>query len=236
MYILRGWYVGVPADRVDFGAHDFRGGPEEQALQETVVSDAVGGTVVSDGRLHMVALVVNQTAVSFYADAKLQSVVSLKRPITDCTGRALIIGAQDIPRLGEITFFPRQLGVTEMREIISSGFTFESLASGKEPFKPESTPFDTAGAIQSASFAQAEGQRADFSVELQVESSLDRLVTDVTANPVIPVVPAKIAVPDQPVSLEKLPKGLEGGMGEKRTKMKYFSVLFVKYSEAVSRQ
>jgi hypothetical protein len=81
----------------------------------------------------MMAVVANQTSLSFYTDAKLQKTVPLRRPVTDCTGRALIIGAPDVPRLGEITFFPRQVSVVEMQEISRNAFTFEALASGKLP-------------------------------------------------------------------------------------------------------
>jgi hypothetical protein len=66
----------------------------------------------------------------------LHQKIRLKRPITDCEGRALIVGDNDIPRFGEITFFPRQLSTQEMVEIRSAGFTFESLAAGKMPSVP----------------------------------------------------------------------------------------------------
>ena len=113
-----------------------------------------------DGRWHMVAVVANQTSLSFYTDAKLQKAVPLRRPVTDCTGRALIIGAPDVPRLGEVTFFPRQISEVEMQEISRQGFTFESLAAGKLPFQPpENTPFDTANAVQAKQFAQAKTER-----------------------------------------------------------------------------
>ena len=62
--------------------------------------------------------------------------IRLKRPVTDCEGRALIVGGADIPRFGDIPFFPRQLSTREMVEIMSAGFTFESLAAGKMPFAP----------------------------------------------------------------------------------------------------
>jgi hypothetical protein len=57
-----------------------------------MVSDAAS-SIVSDGNMHMVALVANQTSLSFYTDANLQSEMALDRPITDCTGRALVVGA-----------------------------------------------------------------------------------------------------------------------------------------------
>ena len=114
--------------------------------------------------------------------------IRLRRPVTDWEGRALIVGGADIPRFEEITFFPRQLSTREMVEIMSAGFTFESLAAGKMPFAPvchsclgrfasacvqvylscltfclthqfsrqETTPFDTARAVQAAEFAKTE--------------------------------------------------------------------------------
>ena len=42
-----GWYVGAPAERFDFGAHDFRGGMSETAMQESISGDS---TVAADGR------------------------------------------------------------------------------------------------------------------------------------------------------------------------------------------
>jgi hypothetical protein len=191
------------------------------------VSNAKGGSIVSDGNLHMVALVANQTSISFYADAKLQSVITLTRPITDCTGRALIMGANDIPRLGEITVSPRQLGETEMDEIMSSGFTLDSLASGKQTFIPERTPFDAAGAIQAASFAKAESQLIYLSAELQVENSFDRLVTEIIANPVVRVVLAKIAVTNQPVSLRTRHRRMARGVGEKEERLLLFWPFYI---------
>lgn len=139
-----GWHVGFPADQLDFGAHDFRGTPfgsKATASQETVTSPSIA----ADGNLHMVAVVVNQTTVSFYTDAKLQNLIHIERPVTDCTGNMLIAGDENVPRLGEITFYPRSVPSTEMEEIMSAGFSFESLASGKEAYNPTKTPFDVAG-------------------------------------------------------------------------------------------
>jgi hypothetical protein len=84
-----GWYVGHPSERFFFGAHDFRGGASETAMQESISGDS---TLAADGRWHLMAVVVNQTSLSFYTDAELQKEVPLLRPVTDCSGRALIIG------------------------------------------------------------------------------------------------------------------------------------------------
>ena len=177
-----GWYVGHPADRFTFGAHDFRGtafGSQESAAEEGVECPSA----VADGKLHMVAVVINQTTVSFYTDAKLQKLILLDRPVTDCSGNMLIAGADNVPRLGEITFFPRVVPSTEMEEIMSAGFSFESLASGKEAYNPTKTPFDVAGAVTSNFFADARGERAQAAIELQVENAFGRLISDIVANP-----------------------------------------------------
>ena len=100
-----------------------------------------------DGRWHFMAVGINQTTLSFYTDAKLQKAERLTRPVTDCSGRVLIIGAKDVPSLGEITFFPRPVTRTEMEEISQQGFSFESLASGNLPFEKEKSPFAAAAAI-----------------------------------------------------------------------------------------
>jgi hypothetical protein len=42
-----GWYVGEPAERFDFGAHDFRGGASTNAMEESISGDS---TLASDGR------------------------------------------------------------------------------------------------------------------------------------------------------------------------------------------
>jgi len=196
------WYVGYPADRFDFGAHDFRGGMSATGLQETV---SAGGSVVSDGKLHMVSIIVNQTTLSFYTDAVLQKVVPLGRPITDCSGRALLAGAPDIPRLGEITFFPRQLSVMEMGEIITSGFTFESLAAGKEAFKPVKTQFDVSTARQTEAFAVAQGERSLAGMRIQVENAFNRLVTANFGLQAVPEPTPKIIVPARQPSCPVVP-------------------------------
>jgi len=145
----------------------------------------------------MVSIIVNQTTLSFYTDAVLQKVVPLDRPVTDCSGRALLAGAPDVPRLGEITFFPRQLSVTEMDEIMTSGFTFESLAAGREAFKPVKTQFDIAGARQTDAFAEAQGERTMANVKIQVENGFNRLVTTNANLQAVPEATPKIIVPRQ---------------------------------------
>jgi hypothetical protein len=177
-----GWYVGHPAEGFHFGAHDFRGDASETAMQESISGDS---TLAADGRWHLMAVVVNQTSLSFYTDAELQKEVPLLRPVTDCSGRALIIGQAGVPRLGEITFFPRQVSVTEMMEIAQQGFTFEALTTGKLPFKPEKSPFDASMANQAKFFAQAKTEREVSTQEMHLENSITRMQTAEVANPPI---------------------------------------------------
>ena len=99
-------YVGSPNDRLDFGAHDFRGGSFTSELQDSV---AANGSAVADGKFHNVALVVTQSNVTFYIDAKVHSAVNISRPVTDCSGLTLELGDADLPTLGEVTFFARAL-------------------------------------------------------------------------------------------------------------------------------
>jgi hypothetical protein len=144
-------YVGAPADRFTFGAHDFRGGSFETTLEETVTSQKANGSVVSDGAMHSVAVVVDTAnkTLTFYTDAIVQDTIKLTRPITDCSGIGLEVGDAGIPKLGEITFFARALTVVEMKEIMYTGFTLQAVSTGKLPFVPEQTPFDTMAATQS---------------------------------------------------------------------------------------
>ena len=63
------WHVGKPSDRLDFGAHDFRGGSLTSKLQESAVANA---SAAADGLLHNVALVATPSNITFYMDAKVQ--------------------------------------------------------------------------------------------------------------------------------------------------------------------
>jgi hypothetical protein len=131
---------------------------------------------VADGVLHNVAVVVSQTMMSFYTDAKLQMKVALKRPVTDCTGSVLEIGSMGVPLLGAITFFPRQLTMLEMEEIMFLGHTSDAVASGRVAFEPEKSTFDEIGAKQSTAFELARGDRSEAASALAVESALTRLI------------------------------------------------------------
>ena len=56
------------SDMFVFGAHDFSPAPD--ALQEEQVTVRAGRSNVSDGSLHMMAVVVNQTQIWFFKDAE----------------------------------------------------------------------------------------------------------------------------------------------------------------------
>jgi len=129
---------------------------------------------VADGQVHNVALVVKANQVSFYMDAMLQSTEALERPITDCSGLELLIGDNDLPTLGEISFFARALTAEEMEEIMVSGFTLHSIAAGKLPFAPQESLFDKAASMNKQEFVTAQSERGGAESSMQVESSLMR--------------------------------------------------------------
>ena len=111
------WHVGVPADRFSYGAHDFGG---ETGMFWNV---SAGVSSSADGKLHMVAVVVNQSSVSFYTDAMLNKQVPIANPVTDCGSKRILIGdaTTPIPVIGEMTFFPRAITTIEMSEIMTTG-------------------------------------------------------------------------------------------------------------------
>lgn len=128
--------------------------------------------------LHNVAVVVTQTTMSFYTDGDLDATVALHRPVTDCTGIPLEIGGPALPALGEIVFFPRELSVAEMKELMFFGHSFASIAAGQIAFQPERTELDAFGATQATAFASAQGERAAAASTLAVESAISRLTTE----------------------------------------------------------
>jgi tripartite-type tricarboxylate transporter receptor subunit TctC len=67
--------------------------------------------------------------------------------VTDCSGLALELGDANIPKLGEVTFFARELSPIEMEEIMRAGFTLNDIAVGKIIFSPEATHFDAIKSI-----------------------------------------------------------------------------------------
>jgi hypothetical protein len=173
------WYVGFPTERVEFGAHDC--GRSDELSQETV-SGNHGNSRVADGNLHNVVLVVTSTQVQFFMDATLQWQQNLPRPITDCSGKELEIGDENVPTLGEITFFARALTAEEMEEIMTSGFTLQSIAAGKLPYAPQESPFDNAASFTDQAFATAQSQRGTMHEKIEVEGALSRQAAAATAE------------------------------------------------------
>ena len=66
--------------------------------------------------------------VQIWVDSKLSFESALPREVTDCGGNVLMLGDDDIPVLGELTFYPRALKAGALQEIMSAGFTLEALA------------------------------------------------------------------------------------------------------------
>ena len=177
-----GWHVGVPSDRFDFGAHDFRGGSVTSAMQETVTSNS---NAAADGLLHNMALVVNSSSITFYMDAKVHAVVPISRPVTDCSGLGLEVGDATIPTLGEITFFARALTQIEMEEIMASGSTLSDIAVGKLMFAPEATSFDMTTSKNEEAFARAQDAVVASASSTRVDGSLTRQTVYLTGNPTV---------------------------------------------------
>ena len=107
---------------MEFGAHDFGGSSSSSELQEHVTGN---GSAVADGLLHNVALVVTPTNITFYMDGTMTDSSEIQRPVTDCSGLSLELGDINIPTLGEVTFFARELAPVEMQEIMFAGFTLQ---------------------------------------------------------------------------------------------------------------
>ena len=105
--------------------------------QESATGNGLG---VADGILHSVAVVVTPSNVTFYMDGDLQSSTTLERPVTDCHGKALEIGDNNVPKLGEVTFFARALTEVEMREIMFAGFTLQVFPKLMSSLKHAVTP------------------------------------------------------------------------------------------------
>ena len=177
-----GWFVGFPNDRLDYGAHDFRGSqsaPSPWMLQESVESNV--SSSVSGSGLRYVALVVSQDFVEFWIDAELQSVRPLPRPLTDCTGSSLLVGGPGAS-LGEITFYSRRLLQTDMNELLYAGFTLGAIADGRAPFSPSKESADEILMQADASFAASAIERASLAKQIQLENSLGRVAVDLAAS------------------------------------------------------
>jgi len=175
-----GFQVGAPQDTFTFGAHDFKGGEDQQAL-EHVVTSGLGSSNVTDGKMHFVALVVDQNSfsakISFYVDAKLQGQQEVQRPVTDCAPTALEVGGVGISRMGELTVVSRKYSENEMREVMSNGYTLQSLADGKLPFQTEETPMDVLRTSQAANAIQAVEERKRRADAADIQSVLGLATT-----------------------------------------------------------
>ena len=170
-----GFHVGAPEDTFTFGAHDFQG-PETTEALEHVVTSGLGSSNVTDGRMHYVALVVDQNSfsanISFYVDAKLQGLQKTRRPVTDCAPTALEVGGAGVVQIAELTVISRKVSVNEMREIMSSGYTLQSLADGKLPFQTDGTEFDAMRSSQTVVATQAEQEREQRAYAAEVQAAL----------------------------------------------------------------
>ena len=122
------WYVGWPRDKFEYGAHDYGGGIYATAVQESIVGS--NATIVDDGNVHHVAVVVTRNKLQFWVDAEMTFETALERPVTDCASGEILIGSRDIPMMGEIVFYPHKLTQIQFKEIIFAGFTLEAINEG----------------------------------------------------------------------------------------------------------
>jgi hypothetical protein len=174
-----GWYVGWPNDRFYYGAHDFRGSTDSHINQESIVGSKA---TADDGEMHYVALVVMQDKVEMWVDAEKTFESSLVRPVTDCSGLKLEIGSEDVPRLGEVTFYPYRMTRVPMTEILYAGFSLGAIAEGRVPYTPVQDVADIVITRNSFAFAAAKGERVTASNQLRVESTITRAAIDVVEN------------------------------------------------------
>ena len=99
----------------------------------------------------------------------------------------LELGDTNIPTLGEVTFFARELSQIEMEEIMRTGFTLNDIAVGKLVFAPEATSFDEMKSKNQEAFASARDERLSISRDLHVEGSLLRQTVFLATNPIVVV-------------------------------------------------
>ena len=178
-------------------AHDFSDvdliDPASEAQQVEIKSSNGDVADAADGKMHLVGLVVTQTDVAFFRDATLIYKHGLPRPVTDCKGENLRIGEEGIPMLGEIAFFPREVSVTEMAEVMFSGFPLQVIATGKLPFVPDTTILDDLRAEQTAAFQENSDIMKNVASTMIIENSyirsdiLDSKTQSVSTEPVLSV-------------------------------------------------
>jgi hypothetical protein len=166
------WAVGGTGDTFTYGAHDFSGldlVDVYSEAQQVVIKSPRGNA--ADGGLHQVAIVVTQTHISFFMDASLLSAQKLPRPVTDCKSGKLRVGNEGILTLGEIIFTPREVTKSEMLEMMSSGFTLQSIASGRLPFSPQQTRFDDLMLEQKYVFKESQKLMKSVNYNVLLESA-----------------------------------------------------------------
>jgi hypothetical protein len=176
-----GWFVGSPCDRLDYGAHDFRGDQSSFSpwmLQESVESK-LSSSVPGSG-LRYVALVVTHDVVEFWVDAKLQATQPLPRPVTDCSGNVFLLGGAGVS-LGEITLYSRRLVEMDMTEILFAGFTLGSIAAGRSPLTLKRAAVDEIMMQSDDNAAAAAGERSSVATQIELESALVRVAVDLAA-------------------------------------------------------
>lgn len=170
------WSVGGgDGDRFTYGAHDFSDddlvNADSDARQVEIKAAKAGA---NDGQLHLVAVVVTESDISFYMDAQLLSTESIPRPVTDCKGNMLRVGDEGISKLGEITFYARIITLTEMQEKMFSGFTLQAISDGKLPFHPEATGLDVIKVEQKARFDESANHAQETDYELNIQHVISR--------------------------------------------------------------
>jgi hypothetical protein len=121
--------------------------------------------------------------VQIWVDSKLSFESVLPREVTDCGGNVLLLGDDDFPVLGEVTFYPHALKSGVLQEIMSAGFTLEALAEGRAPYNPTQELADTILTRTDEDFEYAKGERHQAAVAMQVESSVSRNTVEFTVNP-----------------------------------------------------
>ena len=140
-----GWRIGT-SPRLIYGAHDYRGGTPG-VHQESVGPDY--GTDWVDGSLTFEAIVVNQTDAIFYlgkgstGGVVERGRVRLLRPVTDCDANLLEAGDAGPAQMGEVTYYARALTISELREVLDTGFVFRDLVAGRTPYYVPPSEIDT---------------------------------------------------------------------------------------------
>ena len=167
-----GWHHGE-TPRFDFGAHDYG---RVEGRQETAKS---GASITHDGKLHLEAVVVTPTHVTFYHDATILSRVAIDRPVTDCSGSMMIVGDYGL-HAGEINFYPFEVSIASMDDIFNSGMTLESVANGKGIIPTPQTLLDYVSAKSQRSFQTAERDKKAADLKLEIANTIMQASSTIT--------------------------------------------------------